>query len=320
MQMIDNSIIEKLSEITQEEMEFLQGAKAIDRKLYMETKSDVINSRKLLGEGKLITIRPHTRFIHFPCHTHDYIEIVYMCRGKTIHIVNGTRIELRAGELLFLGKNAKHEILKAEREDIGVNFIILPHFFDTPLAMLKDEESPLTALILTSLNNTDETGGYLHFRVSNIPTIQNLIENLLHTIISKTPNKQKINQTTMGLLLLHLVNHTDKLAYENAEDALIGNVLRYIEENYREGTLSDMAKVIGYDFFRLSREIKRNTGKTYTELVQEKRLAKAAFLLKNTEMKVSDISVSVGYENESYFHRIFTMRFGKTPKKFRDCK
>ena len=126
--MIDNDIVRKLSEITPEEEEILRGEKSISRDLYMATERNVINSQKLLEEGKLITIRPCTRFIHFPSHTHDYIEIVYMCKGKSVHIVNGTRIELKAGELLFLGKGAEHENLEAGKDDIGVDFIVLPHF------------------------------------------------------------------------------------------------------------------------------------------------------------------------------------------------
>ena len=46
----------------------------------------------------------------------------------------------------------------------------------------------------------------------------------------------------------------------------------------------------------------------------------AAFLLKTTSMKVSEISESVGYENFSYFHRIFRARFGVSPHQFRVCK
>ena len=52
--------------------------------------------------------------------------------------------------------------------------------------------------------------------------------------------------------------------------------------------------------------------------VQEKRLAQAAFLLRNTDRNVADISVAVGYENISYFHRIFSAAYGKSPKHYRD--
>jgi AraC-like DNA-binding protein len=52
--------------------------------------------------------------------------------------------------------------------------------------------------------------------------------------------------------------------------------------------------------------------------LQERRLQQAAWLLEHTTQRVSDIAVSVGYENVSYFHRIFQKRFGLSPKKYRD--
>ena len=83
------TILAKLSGITEEEQEILRGRKAIDRSLYMDGSRDVISGEKLLEKGKLIAVRPHTRFIAFPEHTHDYVEIVYMCAGETRHTVNG---------------------------------------------------------------------------------------------------------------------------------------------------------------------------------------------------------------------------------------
>lgn len=98
-----------------------------------------IDSRRLLNDGKLITIRPHTRFVHFPPHTHNYIEVVYMCSGSTTHYLNDTVVKAEKGDLLFLNKNTVQEILPAGENDIAVNFIILPEFFDTTLKMIDGE-------------------------------------------------------------------------------------------------------------------------------------------------------------------------------------
>ena len=94
-------------------------------------------------------------------------------------------------------------------------------------------------------------------------------------------------------------------------------VYRYIEEHYREGSLSELAEELHYDFYTLSRMIRRLTGKNYTELVQNKRLTQAAYLLETTGLSVADIGERVGYENMSYFHRIFKERYGISPKKYR---
>ncbi len=318
--MMRNEILEKLLPITQEERGFLNGNSTIDRTLYMSQDKNIINANKLLSSGKLITIRPHTRFVHFPEHTHDYVELVYMCMGQTTHIINGEKIVLNKGELLFLSQNAKQEILKAEEEDIAVNFIILPQFFDRSLVMLGEEQTPLREFLIDCLRENKDRGGYLHFKCADILPVQNLVENLLWTLISNTPNKRMINETTMGLLFMQLCNHTEKLDYSNNKDKLLLEVFRYIENNYKDGSLTEFAKMMHYNFHSLSREIKSRTGKTYTDLLQQKRLSQAAFLLKSTKMLVSDIALAVGYDNISYFHRLFYKHYGVSPKHYRDCK
>ena len=130
---MEKFILDKLSLVTQEEHRILAGDDRIDRELYMLDQGDTINARKLLATGKLITLRPHTRFIHFPAHRHDYVEVVYMCQGTTTHLVNDTCIRLQQGELLFMNQTVKHEVLKAGEQDVAVNFIVLPEFFNSVL-------------------------------------------------------------------------------------------------------------------------------------------------------------------------------------------
>ena len=62
--------------ISPEERSLLSGMDEIQRGIYMEANSDVIDAKKLLDSGRLIAIRPHTRFSHFPEHSHNYVEVV----------------------------------------------------------------------------------------------------------------------------------------------------------------------------------------------------------------------------------------------------
>lgn len=107
--MISKEILEKLLAITDEERLILGGSAQIDRTIYMEGNQNTVVSHKLLEDGKMITVRPHTRFIHFPEHTHDYVEIVYMCQGTTTHIVNGRKLVISEGELLMMGQKTTQE-------------------------------------------------------------------------------------------------------------------------------------------------------------------------------------------------------------------
>lgn len=315
--MIDNSILERLSRLTEEERAILEGGASIDRSLYMDGSRDVISGDKLLPPGKTITIRPHTRFVAFPEHTHDYVEMVYMCGGTTTHSVNGTEIVLHTGELLMLGQHARQSIRSASASDIAVNFIVRPAFFSGTLPFLGEEETPLRRFVVSCLSGESEAG-YLLFRVADVLPIQNLIENLLYTLMEDIPNKRGILQMTMGLLFAQLLNHTETLRLETQEQNAVFSVLRYIEERYCDGSLGEIAARLHYELPSLSRLVRHKTGRNYTELVQEKRLSQAAWLLRNTGKRVDEIANAVGYENLSYFHRLFAARFGSSPKKYRD--
>ena len=314
--MVDQRIIKQLHTITEEEQASLDGRTTIDRGLYMTGNRDVINSQKLLSDGKLISLRTHTRFIHFPEHTHDYVEVVYMCSGSTTHIVNGKTIRLNQGELLFLGQSARQEICRAEENDIAVNLAVLPEFFQEALSTIGEEATPLRRFLLDCLFGQNTGPGYLLFQVADDVPIQNLVENLIHSLMYDTPNRRKVSQMTMTLLFLQLLGHTDKLAWDSQEETIL-QVLRYVDGHYVDGSLQEAAGMLHCDISSLSREIRRKTGKTYTELVQEKRLNQAAFLLRTTERKVEDIALAVGYENISYFHRIFRREYGLSPRQFR---
>lgn len=340
---MNQEMVDRLSVITEEEREILNGRTEIDRARYTAGAELVIDSGKMLEHGKLIRIRPHTRFVHFPKHKHNYIEVIYMCQGETTHFIDGDKVVLEKGELLFLNQHATQEILPAREGDIAVNFIILPEFFNTAFEMsgkspsptlggmvsgkspspafggLVEEENLLRDFLVGCLCNDTRYASYLHFKVADILPVQNLVENMVWTLLNDQPNKRSINQVTMGLLFLQLMHYTDKISHtsESFDQKLIFQVLGYIDENYRDGELTELAAMLGYDIYWLSRAVKKLTGRTYKELLQIKRLNQAAFLLLNTRLPVVDICQAVGYDNTSYFYRIFKERYLVSPKEYR---
>lgn len=317
--MIDEAIIRVLSPVTEEEKRILSGSGEIDKSFYTDSASMVVDAAKLLESGKLIHIRPHTRFVHFPLHTHNYVEVVYMCKGSTTHRINGEELVLNQGELLFLNQNARQEIFPAKEEDLAINFIILPAFFDRALEMMGVEDNPIRSFILSCMQGKDDSISYLHFKVSDVLPIQNLVENLAWSLMNELPGKRSINQITMGLLILQLMNQTDKVwvGKNHFDQELMLTVYRYIEENYRDGELRLLSERMGYDIYWLSRAIKRISGKNYTELVQDKRMSQAAYMLATTHISISDIGIHIGYDNSSYFYRLFKEYYKMSPKEYR---
>lgn len=317
---MNKELMSVLEMITDEEKAILEGRTQVSKDIYTDNREFVIDSEKMLEKGKLIDIRTHTRFIRFPKHKHNYIEIIYMCAGQTVHMIDDNdEVVLHAGELLFLNQNCYHEILPARAEDIAVNFIVLPEFFDEAFKMM-DDENILRDFIIGSLTQNTDTSNYLMFRVADVLPVQNLVENMVWALLNDQPNKRQMNQTTMGLLFLHLVNASDRILYGRGnqyERQRTLQVLRYIESNYRTGTLSELADQMNQNLYQLSRFIKKHTGHTFKELLQVKRLNQAAYLLTTTKLSVADIIYHVGYDNTSYFHRVFREKYGMTPKEYR---
>lgn len=323
MRGVRKEILERLGKITEEEQAILDGRTEIERERYTDQNEMIVDSEKLLERGRLIQIRPHTRFAHFPKHRHNYIEVIYMCTGSTTHIIDGQEVVLQAGELLFLNQNATQEILPAGETDIAVNFIVLPQFFDRAFDMLGEENNQFRQFLIECLQGQSKRyGSFLHFRVADVLPVQNLMENMIWSILDNQPNRRSINQLTMGLLFQHLMNYTDRLEHteQKREQDLMLTVLRYIEDHYRDAALADLAEMMNYDLPWLSRRIKQICGRNFKELLQTKRLNRAEFLLRTTGMSVLDISERVGYDNSSYFYRIFRERFGVSPKEYREMR
>lgn len=313
-------LLNRLKQITTEEQAILDGHTDIQKELYTSRKDFIIDSQKLLEKGHLIEIRPHTRFAHFPKHRHNYVEMVYMCCGSTTHIINDSdRIVLNEGDLLFLNQNVTQEILPAGKDDIAVNFIILSEFFDRSIAMM-EKENNLYDFLISALSGDASLSSYLHFQARDIIPVQNLMENMIWTLLHKRSNTNTLNQVTMGLLFMNLssfattLNQNDPNQYEQN---LVFSVLKYIESHYKHGTLEEISKEIRQPTYYVSRLLKKHTGSNFKELLQQKKLQQAAYLLSQTTLSAESVMGAVGYENSSYFYRKFREKYGCSPKEYR---
>ena len=315
---MQQALLEKLREITEEEKKILDG-EAVDQALYTSGTDFTVDSKKMLEEGKLIAVRTHTRFVHFPLHRHNYIEVLYVCQGSLTNIIGGREVVVKKGELLFLNQFTRHEILEAGESDIAINFMVLPEFFDVAYSMA-GSNNVLADFLVNMLRRDEERGEYLHFKVSEVLQIQNLLENMIYSLVTGKRDASRINQTTMGLIFLYLVDSVQyvEMRLPNQYENMISmTTLDYIEQKYKTATLTELCGILHQPMHVLSKMIKKNTGFNFKELLQRKRLNKAVELICDTDLPVSDIIAAVGYENNSYFHRVFRERYRMTPGEFR---
>lgn len=317
---MEEELLNYLKTISSEEQCILDGNKEIRKELYTSKDSFIIDSKKLLEKGRLIEIRPHTRFAHFPKHRHNYIEMIYMCKGKTTHIINDTQqITLVEGDILLINQYVTQEILPANEEDIAVNFIILPEFFNRPFTMI-EKENVLRDFLIAALASEKSEVNYLHFHAQNVLPIKNLIENLIWTLIHKKYKSNTIIQTTMGLLFMNLSEFPDKLIHEdvkNPEQNIIFYALQYIESYYKDGSLANVSKELKLPTYYISRLLKKHTGYNFKELIQNRKLQQAAYLLTQTSLSIDAIINAIGYNNSSYFYRKFKEKYTCSPHEYR---
>lgn len=318
---MNDKIMTHLRKITEEEQAILAGNIEVKRDLYTSAHEFIVDSKKFLSGGKLIDVRPHTRFAYFPRHRHNYIEMLYVVQGQLITIVDGdNRISMSEGDILFLNQYASHEILPAKETDIAINFIILPEFFRYPLSMM-DRENILVDFIVACLSEANPAADYIYIPTKDILPVENLLENMIWTLIDKTASSHTILQVSMGLIFLNLSRYAE-LINRNTPDSsdfnLLFTILKYVENHYQDGSMKNICGITGYPDYYISRLLKKHTGLNFKELLQKRKLQQAVYLLENTILSVEQIMERIGYENSSYFYRKFRAQYGCSPKEYRE--
>lgn len=91
----------------------------------------------------------------------------------------------------------------------------------------------------------------------------------------------------------------------------------YIEKNYKLITLDKMAAYFGFNANYLSAYLKKRTGYTFIKLVHIQRINVAAEYLTFSNAPIDNISTEVGYENPSYFYKVFKKYIGCSPSDYR---
>ena len=310
-------ILEKLSQITEEERLILNGG-TVDKSIYTDGDDFTIKSSKILRHERFIEMRPHTRFTCFPKHKHNYIEMIYNCSGETEHIINGSdEICLEEGNILLLGTDAVHEVKLANKDDIAVNFIIKPEFFNYNAGV--GYENAIYNFIMTELS---KKGGesYIRFDISSMLPAKNLLENLIWSFIFPEDNSDTLQNMTLALLFAELTERAgvvSKSVASSYEQDTTLKVVNYIESSYKDAKLLTIAKQLKISVVALSKIVKNYSGKTFKDLLQEKRLNEAEKLILNTNIPVTEIIFAVGYENTNFFYKLFAEKFGCTPKEYR---
>ena len=147
----------------------------------------------------------------------------------------------------------------------------------------------------------------------------------LALLFEKYSNFQKViqAQSTQELSDLFVELILDLSDYRSIKSSnrqvLIQNVISYISENYQENiSLNDAAKKVFLSPSYLSTLVTSETGKSFTDILNETRIQKAIQLLKDPSRKIAEIAYAVGFREPQYFTIAFKKYTELTPRDYRE--
>lgn len=255
-----------------------------------------------------------------PAHLHDFVEMVYISKGKCVHTVDGVEYPLRHGDLLVINYNQTHSFDDIKGTDF-INILIKPEFVNRSI---ENEENVFALLNLSEFEDfrkiLDSKKNVVTFSGEERDRIEDIISIIRKEAEEKKPGYDLAVRSNLNVLLL-MVFRKMSISFETIYGGMSEAVLKYIRERCGEKiTLKEMAKRCLYNTSYFSRVFKEYTGMTFTAYLKNMRMEKAAELIKNTDMRIEDIICDVGYSDRTRFFSDFRAHMGESPLKYRKSK
>ncbi|MBC6309866.1 AraC family transcriptional regulator [Listeria sp. FSL L7-1582] len=269
-----------------------------------------------------IFISKHHRFAPMPEHTHQFIELNYIYSGVSKQVINGEEYQFSAGQFCLFDQNTSHSIAEMGENDILLNVIFRSETIKTTfIKTLESNKSIVSDFLLSAALSSNTKDHFIRFDAEENEQLQHITKMMLTEFFDPKDYSSEMMKQYLALIFMELarVFHQNK-AYQAriADNSALFPMLEYIEKNYKTVTLTKMAQEFGFNKNYLSNKLRKETGKTWTELVSKQKLHHATHLLAYTDNKLVDIAEEVGYASPSFFFKQFKRHYGMTPKEFRD--
>ena len=294
-----------------------------ERDLYREkAKEGSFYTAGSVLEDTNVDVVLHPRYSYPVLHNHDYVEVIYIAEGECTHFVEKTSFGMHAGDVCMLAPSARHALCCTNDESCIVNLLMNRQFFDRHFLEIL-QGGKLLSGFLENILYQQQAAPYLLYPTGHDPWLRTLAQRL----ISEKTGAPYAGSYSIRLLssafLLHMVREYEMSAIvpsqkNDTQNDLIVAVLGYLAVHYSHTSLSDCASFFGYSPSYLSRMIHENTGKTFNALILELQMERAAALLRDSEMSITEIAQEVGCFDSSHFGKKFRTYFGSSPGKYKE--
>ncbi len=278
-----------------------------------------IHYKDIMPDDQNINVMRHGRYKDIYLHNHDYFEIEYVLSGTMTTIIDGNEITLTKGDLIMLNPFCYHSIKKVSSEDTILNIILRTEFLPHFISLFNSANNYLFEFITESTFYKTNRKNHIYTKAD-----KNVDEQLIDFINLFNPDI-KLNQSIARLKMCEILLNMSELYYidhseldNNYESQIIIKTYQYINQNVATANLSEIAKQLNMTDYNLSRLFKKVTKKTFLKEVQKIRIKKANELLLSTDLKIDEIAIKVGYENQTFFYKKFKEYFLDTPRNIRN--
>ncbi|HEY9363581.1 MAG TPA: AraC family transcriptional regulator [Chitinophagaceae bacterium] len=254
-----------------------------------------------------------------PWHYHPEYEIVLVTKSTGKRFIGDHISDFQPGNLAFLGPNIPHtyrnedkyykegSILRAQsivihfsEASLGSDFLQLP---EARLLNKLFERSLYGLDIYGKTNENISTRLYDILSLTGLRRWLCLIDILLEIAESKN---------------MAAITKTSHVGYNEKESRRLCNVFDWITSNFEKDLrLSEAALIAGMNENAFSRFFSLRTRKTFVGFIQELRLQKAAKLLVENDMSITQVCYECGYNNVSNFNRQFLNHYHMNPMNYR---
>lgn len=272
--------------------------------------------------GENIGVIEHARYIPPLLHKHSFFELVYVREGECVHYVDNAAHQLTTGDICIVAPSHEHALAAFSDQADIINLQIRTSTFEQTFMSLFADKDVLSDFFIHSIYNT-KSRTFITFRTGNDLLLKQISKHLSDEFNSHEKYRGKMMDTLISTFFIQLLRAHEKDVILNPknnsdkDDNLIF-MLQYIQNNYVNLSLSELARFFGYSERHTSRLIKNSTGKNFSEITKELRLKKAAELLSMTELSITDVMENVGYSDLSTFYKAFKGFYGITPAKYRN--
>ena len=253
------------------------------------------------------------------CHWHDELEFLLLTQGEGVFQVGTHQYELKEGQALFIHAGEIHSGTSASQAASFTAIVFHTVFLNS---------NPHDLIQGKYINPILEKQCLLPTVIRNEADWEKDVTTHLKEAMRAAQQKEYAYEMQIkaqlyaifSILLRHSPKEIAESSYINRADP-IKEAIGYIQKNYeREIRIGELAGIANMSEGHFCRFFKKIVLKTPVEYINYYRIMKAAALLKNTDRKVLDIAMEVGFNNFSYFIERFRQYMQTTPGRYRKVR